>query len=60
MRLRKAVQLMDEREDHAHVAEQRDAELDELRTKTQEQTAVVREISRQAALGSYSRVRVPR
>ena len=60
MRLRKAVQLMDEREDHAHVADDRDAELDDLRSRTEDQTAVVQEISRQAALGSYSRVRVPR
>ena len=60
MKLRHAVQLMDERETHAKEIEAATQELGELTVKTYEQAAAIAEMKRQSTLGSYSRVRIGR
>lgn len=60
MKLRHAVQLMDERETHAKEIEAATQELGELTLKTYEQAVAVAEMRRQSMLGSYSRVRLGR
>lgn len=53
MKLKRAVQLMDEREAHAK-------EIEVLTKTAEEQTEAVKDMSLQARLGSYRRVKVPR
>ena len=60
MKLRHAVQLMDERETHAKEIEAATQELGELTLKIYEQAVAVAEMRRQSMLGSYSRVRLGR
>lgn len=60
LRLRNAVRLMDEREDHSRQIDETHDELTKLARQTYEQTGAVAEMKRQARLGSYHRVRVGR
>lgn len=58
MRLRKAVQLMDDRDTHAEQIEDHARRIEDLAERTQEEAEAIQDMTTQARLGSYRRVRI--
>ena len=58
MKLRDAVRLMDERDQHAEQLDESNVQVAELAEEIEEQGEAVADMARQSKLGSYSRISI--